>query len=48
MKCNQCVNVFTEELNVLNKEKTYPEKFKIRTIVAVLNSDIKNIAKYSY
>ena len=45
MRCNQCGNKFTEELNYVKKKRTYTKRFKKKIIEEVLNSDIKNIAK---
>ncbi|WGT67387.1 transposase family protein [cyanobacterium endosymbiont of Epithemia clementina EcSB] len=45
MRCNQCGNKFTEELSYVKKKRTYTERFKIKIIEEVLNSNMKNIAK---
>lgn len=45
MRCEKCGKKFTEELNYVNKKRTYTERFALKILAEVLNSDIKNVAK---
>jgi transposase len=45
MRCEHCGKKFTEELEYVNKKRTYTERFRKKIIEEVLNSDIKSVGK---
>ncbi len=45
MRCARCGAKFREELDFVNKKRNYTERFKIKIIREVIESDLKNVAQ---